>query len=170
MTTRTSIFGVGRPGGRIEYPGDSQPPITSYAAAIRSSNIGDTLRVPASLNTTNSAVVNRAQRSGGMRSFYAHGAVPMPTPVPYAGYGGVNSSAANQYNVNLFDWQINPSWFEAGYPRNLGLSTRVPQLQTNITGGPGKSRATARPLFTRVQQVPRAQVTVRTYQTKAANA
>lgn len=171
MSTRSSVFGGGRPGGVIEYRGDLPAPDSTYASALPATPLASRLTVPATTNRTGSAVVDRRVRRGGHHFFYSHGAVPMPNALPGQGaaqIGGVNSSAFQPYNVALMDWQINTSWYESGYPRNLGLSTRVPQLQTNVTGAPGKSRQQPRPLFTRVQTVERARVVVRTYQTQGA--
>ena len=171
MSLRATRFGAGRNGGQIEYGGDLPAPVTSYASAAPTTPMQSGLQVPATTVVNKSAVVQRFERRGGHRFFYSHGAVPMPPalPRPGVGVGGVESSLFQPYNVNLFDWMINASWFEAGYNgHNLGLSTRVSQLETNNTGGPGKSRSTARPLLTRVQTVERARVLVRTYQTRSA--
>lgn len=171
MSIRADMFGTGAPGGRIEYKGDLPAPVTTYASSLPGMPLTSRLYNPASTARTRSSVVTRAPRRGGMRSFYVHGAVGMPNALPNpgaGGVGGVNSSAFQPNLVQLMDWQVNPSWYEAGYPRNLGLSTRVAQLQTNVTGGPGRSSQDQRPLFTRVQTVPRANVTVRSYPTRSA--
>lgn len=169
MSNRATIFGTGTPGGSVEYHGDITPPVTSYASSLPRTPLATRLNNPSSTNVTGSAVVARQPRRGGHMFFYSHGAVVMPNALPHpgaGGVGGVESSAFQPYNIQLMDWQINRSWYEAGYPRNLGLSTRVPQLQTNVTGGPGRSRSVQRPLFTQVQTVPRASVRVRSYPTK----
>lgn len=169
MSRRASMFGNGAPGGAVEYRGDLTPPVTSYASSRPGMPMTSRLFVPASTNRTNSAVVVRQPRRGRMRSFYVHGAVPMPGALPYpgaAGVGEVQRSLFQRFLIQLMDWQINASWAEAGRPRNLGLSTRVPQLETNVTGGTGQSSMDQRPLFTRVQQVGRARATVNTYPTK----
>src|SRR5512147_1892368 len=122
MSFRSTLFGSGAPGGNVEYRGDLTAPITTYASAVPGMPMTSRLYVPATRNITNSAVVTRAPRRGGMRSFYSHGAVPMPNALPRpgaTGVGNVQSSAFQPYNVQLMDWQINPSWHEAGYPRNL---------------------------------------------------
>jgi len=165
------MFGGGANGGEVEYRGDLTPPVASYASAAPYSPMTSRLYTPASENVTNSAVVARMPRRGGHVFFYSHGAVRMPNALPgngATGPGGVNSSAFQPDNVQLMDWQINRAWAEAGRPRNLGLSTRVPQLRTNQTGGPGKSSSVQRPLFTRVQVVPRTRAVVRTYGTRSA--
>lgn len=171
MSRRASIFGTGAPGGAVEYRGDLTPPVASYASSAAASPMFSRLRIPSSLATIGSMVVNRTPRNVGIRSFYVHGAVDMVQAMPYpasAGVGGVTSSAFQRKLVQLMDWQINPGWAEAGRPRNLGLSTRVPQLQTNVTGGPGRSSQDQRPLFNRVQTVQRANVVVKAYPTRGA--
>lgn len=171
MSVRATIYGTGAPGGRLEYKGDLQAPVTSYASAAKTTPLTSRNYNPASTNRTNSAVVDRRPRRGGHNFFYSHGAVPMRTPIDESqtSMGLVPISTFQPYNVQLMDWQINTSWYEAGYPRNLGLSTRVPQLQTQVTGGGGPGAMDQRPLFTKVQQVQRARVLVQTYRTKASN-
>lgn len=168
MSLRASKFGSGGVGGQVEYPGDLTPPTRSYAASAPSTPLMSRLFNPPSINRTRSAVVNRQERRGGMQYFYSHGAIPMPVPAATraTGPGQVPSSAFQRMNNALVMWDINPAWGEAGYPQNQGWSTRVPQLETNITGGPGTSQQTARPEYTRVQAVPRSRVTVRTYPTR----
>lgn len=170
MSLRATKFGVGAPGGAVDYRGDLPAPVTTYAGAYRDAATSH-LRVPASTVVSGSAVVMRAPRRNGHAFFYSHGGVPMALPLarPGVGAGGVESSQFQRTNVQLMDWQINSSWHEAGYPRNLGLSTRVPQPTTNQTGGPGRSQMVQRPLFTRVQSVPRARVLVRAYPTRSTN-
>jgi hypothetical protein len=164
------MFGRGGTGGRVEYRGDVVAPVTSYASALPSSPLTSRQYNPASTNRTGSAVVDRKPRRGGHMFFYSHGAVPMPTPIreEQNSQGLVPISKFQRFNVALMDWQKNLSWYESGYPRNLGLSTRVPQLETNQTGGPGRSSMDQRPLFTRVQTVQRSRVIVQTYRTRPA--
>lgn len=165
------MFGGGAPGTPVEYRGDVKPPVESYASALRYTPLTSRLYNPQTTNRSSSAVVDRHPRRGGMLSFYVTGAVRMPDALPYPGADGVgevNRSAFQPYLAQLTDWHINRAWAEAGRPRNLGLSTRVPQLETNVTGGPGRSSQDQRPLFTRVQTVERARVTVRSYPTRSA--
>lgn len=166
MTIRATQFGGGRPGGQIDYRGDVIAPTQSYASSQANTPMISRLSVPPSTNQTSSAVVKQSPRRGGMRYFLTYGAMRMPLPVFASGPGQVPSSAFQSMSANRAEWDINPDWAEAGYPRNLGWSTKVPQLQTNITGGPGTSAQTAKPLFGRVQVVPRSRVTVRTYPTR----
>jgi hypothetical protein len=164
------MFGGGQPGGRIEYRGDLPAPVTTYASALPTTPLTSRQYNPPSTNRTKSAVVDRKPRRGGHMFFYSHGAVPMLTPIreDSNSQGLVPISMFQRFNIALMDWQKNLSWYESGYPRNLGLSTRVPQLQTNVTGGPGRSSMDQRPLFTKVQTVQRARIKVSAYQTVAA--
>ena len=69
--------------------------------------------------------------------------------------------------VQLHDWVKNSDWFAAGYPRNLGLSFRVDQVTTKVTGG-AVGQMQQRPLFPKVQRIPRPGVVVATYNTTPA--
>lgn len=172
MSKRSTARGGGAPGGPVEYPGDLTPPIASYAGGpMHGSSIGRKLRIPGSRVDTNSGVVSSKFRRGGARGgqvyFYSYGPLRMRTPLMGPpGYGSVVRSGFQQYNNQLIDWQLNPSWAETGYPANLGLSHRQPQLPTNASGGPSPSTMGQRPLFTGVQQVPRPRVQIRTYNTR----
>lgn len=168
MSYRSTLYGNGMPGAVIEYQGDLTPPTKSYAASFRNTSIGQALRVVGTTIRTGAAVVTRASRRGGIMSFWGHGAVRMPNAVPQQanGFGNVMRSPFQPLNVQLIDFQINPSWHEAGYPQNLGLSQRQPQPRTNMSGGPGESMMQQHPMFTRVQQVPRARARVSIFPTK----
>lgn len=172
MATRTSARGNAMPGGPVQYPGDLTPPVTSYAYPMSNTSIGRRLRIPGSTVSTGSAVVSRAMRRGGPRGghqyYYSYGPMRMRTPFTgSAGFGQTHYRSGFQpVNDVLLDWQINPSWAEAGYPANLGLSHRQAQLPTNASGGPGPATMAQRPLFNGVQQVPRARVQIRAYPTR----
>lgn len=167
MSTRTTMRGNGMPGGRIQYAGDLTPPTSSYAASFESSSIGRRMGIVGTQVGTGAPVVARKSRRGGLLAFVSSGGRQMRNPVPGMGaYGNVQSSPFQTINAGLADWHINPSWHEAGYPRNLGLSQRTPQPRTNVTGGPGGSRMQQAPLFTRVQNVPRARAQIRVFATR----
>lgn len=158
-----------RGGGQVTWEGDLTPPVVSYAASVRKSPLFSGLFVPATTGKTRSAVVTRRDIRKGIMYFYAHGGVEMPVPgVPTVGAGGVQSSRFQKTLVQLQDWVINEGWFMGGYPRNLGLSFRVGQLKTQVSGGSGPGMMAQRPLFPRVQVVPRYTAPVRRYATKGA--
>lgn len=167
MSGRTTLKGNAMLGGRVEFRGDLP---NFLAANARQSGLTDRLTVPATTARTRSAVVDRHPRMAGFNNFYSHGAVQMQRPIPgQPGYTQVYNSAFQRYNIRLLFWQIITSWGAAGMPRNLGLSTAVPQPETNATGGPGQSMMTQRGLFTRVQTVGRPRAVVQRYDTRSSN-
>lgn len=128
------------------------------------------LSIPGSTVRTKSSVVFRIPRRTGHRYFYAHGGITMPVnAVPTPGNGGVPSSAYQPILVQLHDWMVNAAWYAAGYPRNLGYSFRVHQLNTQVTGGSGPGRMQVKPVYPGVQTVRRYSVRPRVYPTKAAS-
>jgi hypothetical protein len=158
-----------RPSGTVASEYDVPTPVTTYAASTRQTGIAAHLNVPACSNRTNSAVVSRRPRRVGLDFHYSHGGVVQPFPeVPTPGAGGVRSSTFQPILVQLHDWCVNRACFAAGYPRNLGLSTRVSQLQTNRSGGSTDAEMDQRPLFPKVQRVPRYSVRPAVYQTRSS--
>lgn len=164
--------GVGMPTGKraglVSYEGDLPSPVTSYASNQRTSPVTSVNIVPATNAWTASSVVNRIPRRKGLRYSYGYGTVDMPAPYPSGGNRGVNSSSFQRYNSQLTAYSQNDAWFEAGYPSNLGLTFKVPQLQTQKTGGSGPGQMASRPLFTRVQRVRRYTTLTPQYKTQAA--
>lgn len=163
------IMNDGRPSSTVQSKYDVPPPVTTYAASAVYTPLVSQNYIPPSTNRTGAGVVNRRPRRNGQEFFYSHGAVPMLPPIDQVAKGGVNSSRFQTSNVQLMDWQKNTAWFAAGYPRNLGWVTRVGQLPTKASGGPGNSTMEQRPLFPRVQRVPRYQATPPSYKTRSAN-
>lgn len=160
--------GAGRPGGRIEYRGDLPNLVAANYDPMRDTSIGRRMRIPGVAPSAKSAVVSRKSRRGD-HSFYTYGGYVMQRPIPGPpAYGQVMNSSFQRVNKRLFFWQQIRTLFEAGYPRNLGLSHRQAQPVTNASGGAGTSVMTQRPLFTRVQQVPRSRAVVPTYNTRSA--
>lgn len=152
----------------MQWEGDLVPPTTSYAASVPDAPMISRLSVAPSSNVTNSAVVNRRPRRNGLMYFYSHGSTRMPVPgMPTPGLGGVMSSAYQTLLTTLHDWVINRAWYAGGYPRNLGYAFRVDQIATKTTGG-AVGAMQPRPLFPRVQVIPRPTVTPPTYNTKSA--
>jgi hypothetical protein len=125
--------------------------------AIKDTNIEPSVRT----TQANASVVSRNNRRHGIH--------------PTAGRQ-LRNDWTPQYNKPVYssEWQkwligpqvnftINTGWYIA-YPaatvmnggrRNLGLSTRVDQLPTRTTGGPGPASMLAAPRFQSVQQIPR---------------
>jgi hypothetical protein len=161
----------GRPSDTVISTYDVPPPVTTYAASVLKTALWSAVGRTYSTNKTNSAVVNRRPRMKGILPYYAHGAVIMPTlGVPTPGNGGVANSRYQTFLVQLHTWQQNLAWFAAGYPQNLGYSTRVGVINTQVTGS-GATNATmaSRPLFPRIQRVPRYDVRPPRYDTRSAN-
>lgn len=153
----------------MTWEGDLPAPITSYESSrYAGGGPASHLDVPHTTTTYRSAVVDRTRRLNGLRMWYAHGATRMPIgSIPRPASNGVQSTAANVSWVNLFDWTQNLGWYPSGYSRMLGFVTRVSQLETNKTGGPSAGTMQQRPLFNRVQRVPRYSVVPQTYATTA---
>lgn len=159
-----------RVAGQVAYRGDLPAPVTTYADSQSKTPLISQNKVPPSTNRTNAAVVQRKPRRNGLLYFYSHGSTHMRVPnIPSPGNGGVLSSAFQPILTTLHDWSQNLAWFAAGYPRNLGYVTRVPQLSTKATGGPTDSSMQAKPRFDRVQSVRRYSVVPRAYPTKSSN-
>lgn len=166
---RSPYISDARPSSTIQSKYDVIPPVTSYAASALRTPLISQNNIPPSTNRSGAPVVNRKDRRNGQQFFYSHGAVPMLPPIDQVAKGGVNTSRFQTSNVQLMDWQKNLSWFEAGFPRNLGWVTRVSILDTKASGGPGNSTMDSRPLFHRVQRVPRYQALPATYNTRSSN-
>lgn len=158
----------GRYAGLVSYEGDLPAPVTSYASNQRTSPVTSVNITPATTAWTQSSVVNRIPRRDGIRYSYGYGTTKMPVPYPSGGNRGVNSSEFQPRNGQLVAYSQNDAWYAAGYPSNLGLTFRVPQLKTQVTGGSGPGWMAARPLFTRVQTVRRYSTYAPTYKTKSA--
>lgn len=154
-------------GSQVTWEGDLTPPVVSYAASVRKSPLFTGLNVPATTGKSRSAVVDRRDIRKGLLYYYSHGGKMMPIPqVTNPAGGGVQVSAFQRVLVQLQDWVINTGWHMGGYPRNLGLSFRQGQLETQVTGGSGPGAMAQRPLFPKVQVVPRYTAPVRRYATK----
>lgn len=119
-----------------------QPVEPAYWKPVSPSPIAAHMAVPSEPTTWKAPVVYRAQRKYGMRYLYARGAVRQPiSPLgtgPDLGQAVWSSDFQPDF-FTLHDAGFNDALYQAGYPGfNLGLSFKVPVLQTNATGGPGK--------------------------------
>jgi hypothetical protein len=143
-----------------EFYGNMPMPATQYATsvtALQSLDITPAVRTIAS----NASVVDRHLRRNGL--VYTAGRqsdknTPPQIPRP------VLSSVFQKWLIGpQVNYILNNDWYIAypaatvmfGGDHNLALSTRVDQLTTRTTGGPGPSQMGAAPRFKRVQQVPR---------------
>lgn len=169
--TRQSQSPMAPAAGGIRWEGDLPAPTTTYARSVTGSSFGGVQDFAASTVRTRSAMVVRIPRRNGIRYFYGHGGEEMPLPNPYPGGndGQVRISMFQRFKVHLFDFVLYDGLFSAGYPRNLGLSFRVPQIRTQPTGGPTVARMQQSPRFHKVQTVGRYSTVPQSYATKAAN-
>ena len=142
------------------FYGEMPIPVTAYAQSVsrlESVDIQPSVRTVAS----NASIVDRRNRRKGLH--YTAGrqlrrAAPpqMNKPVP-----------SSKFNEHLYgpqvNYVINKAWYIA-YPaasvmlgglRNLAWSTKVDQLPTRTSGGPGPSAMLPAPRFKSVQTVPR---------------
>lgn len=143
------------PGGQEEpiEPVMTKPPKASAIASAQ--------QIESEPVNWRSPVISAAQRVVGMRYLLARGAVTQP--LQKLGVGNrlgiaVWSSEFQPKLASTHDAGFNDALFQAGYPGfNLGLSFKVPTLQTNATGGPGYNmRMTSRPRNVKLQKITRA--------------
>ena len=107
--------------------------------ARTTSRINDSLAVPPDWNgnVKRQPIVQRAQRTIGMKYLYARGMRAMP--VQQMGADGHPYPWNSSFNKNdqgpIRNGGFNDALFQAGYPGyNLGLSFKVPKLQETTTG------------------------------------
>lgn len=148
-------------------------PATAFAtssSALRSSDVQPSVKTVAS----NASVVNRRNRRNGIVSIGGYHAETETTPQMLK---PVESSTFQPYLIGpQVDWTLNRGWYIVypaatvmlGGQRNLALSTRVDQLPTRTTGGPGAAAMTPAPRFKSVQTVPRYSTMPSTYPTSSA--
>lgn len=156
------------------FYGDMPIPATHFAtstATLKSVEVVPSVRTAMS----NASVVRRADRRNGQIEIGGYQSREAPTP---------------QYNKPVYssefqEWLIGPQdnyslyacLYRAGYPaatisygtnRNLGLSTRVDQVVTRSTGGPGPAAMGPSPWFKSVQTVPRYSTMPNMYPTQSS--
>lgn len=118
----------------------SAPLPEQYVPSARASNMmHDSLRVPPDWNgnVKREPIVQRAQRTVGMKYLYASGATRMP--INRVGADGVPYPFDSSFQPNLHgpihNAGFNYALYQAGYPGyNLGLSFKVQQTVTPIDG------------------------------------
>jgi hypothetical protein len=156
------------------FYGEMPMPATSYAT---SATALQSLEIVPSIaeNSANAAVVNRANRRNGMMASAGYDERELDVPQMY---NSPYSSKFQSYQIGpIFNWFINQCLYRAGYPaatvmnggrHNLALSTRVDQLVTRSSGGPGPAAMTAQPRFNAVQKIPRFSTRPKSYPTQSA--
>ena len=156
------------------FYGEMPMPATAYemsTAAIHSKDVVPSV-VP---NSANAAIVRRGNRRNGY--FATDGTNDRISPCPPM-YESPYSSKFQELLIGpIVNYVQNACLYRAGYPaasvmngglHNLALSTRVDQLVTRQTGGPGPAAMTPYPRFNRVQNVPRYATMPKSYPTESA--
>jgi hypothetical protein len=155
------------------FYGELPMPATSFVTsttAVKSVDI-----VPSVGATTDAAIVDRSNRMNGYLA--TGGFSERDTGIPQM-YNSPYSSKFQPLTVGwIVNYVINACLYRAGYPaatvmnggrRNMALSTRVDQLVTRSSGGPGPAQMTSAPKFKRVQTVPRFSTMPQAYPTQGA--
>ena len=167
----STVYRTG-PGAYPELPMPATHFVTS-TAAIKSNDPPPSVGKPADLDA---AIGSRKDKMTGYTPTGGHRMESMPIPQMY------NSPPSSKYQEwfagPIVNYVINLFLYRAGYPaatvmnggrHNLALSTRVDQLVTRTSGGPGKAQmTTSQRRFNRVQQVPRYSTMPRSYPTQSA--
>lgn len=127
----------------VAVAGQLEPVEPAYYKPTSPSPIAGHMGIPSEPTTWKAPVVKRGQRTVGMRYLWAHGGVRQPiSPLgtgPDIGVAVWSSDFQPDLIGPIHDAGFNDALFQAGYPGfNLGLSFKVPTLQENATGGPGK--------------------------------
>lgn len=155
------------------FYGSMPMPATQFATtvtALTSLDVVPSVRTIAS----NASVVDRHWRRNGI--VYTAGRQSARVKQPQQNKP-VTSSHFQQWLIGpQVDYILDNDWYIAypaatvmfGGDRNLALSTRVDQLPTRTTGGPGPAAMGPAPRFKKVQQVPRYSTIPAQYPTQSA--
>lgn len=143
-----------------DFYGSMPVPATQFATTVTALS---SLEVVPSVRTvmSNASVVTRRDRRNGL--VYTAGRQSEKNTSPQI-TRPVRSSKFQQWLLGpQVNYIINNDWYIAypaatvmfGGDHNLALSTKVDQLPTRTSGGPGPATMRPAPFFTRVQAVPR---------------
>lgn len=158
------------------FYGELPVPATDYATsatALKSLEVVPSTPTVAS----NASVVSRVDKMTGYTATAGRQNYETPTPPMYK----------SPYSSKCQDWLMGPQvnyvlnlfLYRCGYPaasvmngglHNLALSTRVDQLVTRQTGGPGPAAMLPAPRFGMVQKIPRFSTMPKTFPTQSAQA
>lgn len=156
------------------FYGEMPVPATSY---VTSTTALKSLEVVPSLPTarSNASVVDRHDKMTGYTATGGRQNYETTVPPMYdSPYSSKFQSWLMGPHVNYI---LNGFLYRAGYPaatvmnggrHNLALSTRVDQLVTRTTGGPGPARMNSQPRFNAVQNIPRYSTMPKAYPTQGA--
>lgn len=155
------------------YPSMPMPAthyVTSIAALQSSEDVPSVIP-----DYTTATIVNRHNQMHGYSP--TAGRISYPTRTPQI-YDSPDSSKFQEWLVGPQpNYVLNGFLYGAGYPaatvmnggkHNLALSTRVDQLTTRSSGGPGPAMMRPMPKFRRVQTIPRFSTMPQAYQTESA--
>lgn len=124
------------------------PPVVPQQNVIQTGLSAWMNNPPAHLGLTNgAATVSSRPRTLGIRYLYARGAHAM-TWFRMVATGQVESSKFQGRSAWTWDGSFNDSIYQAGYPRNLGLSEKVPTIPPAALGIQ-PTQMLPRPRFTR---------------------
>jgi hypothetical protein len=143
-----------------EFYGNMPMPATQYATSVTSLSSLDIVPGVRTI-ASNASVVDRHLRRDGL--VYTAGRQSRKSLTPQQNKPVTSSNFEKWLLGPQVNYITNNDWYIAypaatvmfGGDHNLALSTRVDQLTTRTTGGPGPSAMGAAPRFSRVQQVPR---------------
>jgi hypothetical protein len=154
------------------FYGEMPMPATTFVtstSALKSLDI-----VPSVSPATKAPVVNRANNMQGYIA--SAGFSDRYNPMPQMYMSPYSSKFQPKTIGYLIDYVLNSFLYRAGVPVGIGrpgratpnLSTRVDQLVTRSTGGPGPSFMMPAPRFKKVQTVPRYSTMPQAYNTESA--
>jgi hypothetical protein len=108
------------------------PPVTPVSAFIdNTSALSRNLEQVASRVDYSDGLVTRAPRLNGIRTLFSYG-TQILTTFRMIATGRVESTTFQPRLSHQWVGEFNDSIYQAGYPRNLGLTVKVPTVNPNI--------------------------------------
>lgn len=108
------------------------PPVTPQSSFITTgSALSQNLELTASHADSSNGVVSRAPRTNGIRTLFSYG-TQILTTFRMIATGQVESTTFQPRLSHQWTGEFNDSIYQAGYPRNLGLTEKVPTVNRNI--------------------------------------
>lgn len=108
------------------------PPVTPQTEYITTGGaLSRNLEQVASRADYSDGVVTRAPRLNGIRTLFSYG-TQIASQFRMIRTGGVESSAFQPRLAHQWTGEFNDAIWQAGYPRNLGLTVKVPTVNPNI--------------------------------------
>jgi hypothetical protein len=144
-----------------ERYGEMPVPATHYATAVtamRSIEVTPSVAVTSNKGIGQRGYIMKGYHPTEGRQSYEETPPPMNKPVYSSKFQDWLVGPIVNYVLNGFLYRA-----AGGYPMNLGLSTRVDQLATRSTGGPGPASMLPAPRFRRAPVVPKYSTAPQTY-------